>query len=225
MRISPDPRKSLQRALTGISLGDAPRIQQAVADVLADRIQDPTGDVIDCLTSEITDVLRSMDSVSLVATGLGWLGGGVGAIESAILDAVRAAELEVQIAAYSLTMGAERLWGLLKTELDAGIRCTLIADRLSDQDPQVVSVVRRLCRRPTNPLQAFDFHGQDQLDHLHAKLVVVDRSRAIVGSANLTAHGMMLAHELAVVVDGQSADEIASRLDMLARSGLVTAFS
>jgi phosphatidylserine/phosphatidylglycerophosphate/cardiolipin synthase-like enzyme len=45
-----------------------------------------------------------------------------------------------------------------------------------------------------------DFVGEDDNDHLHAKIVVADRRRALVGSANLTAHGLLLADELRATV-------------------------
>ena len=70
-----------------------------------------------------------------------------------------------------------------------------------------------------------DFRGEDDNDHLHAKVVVADRLRAIVGSANLTAHGLLLAHELAVLLEGPAADDIAARIDLLARSNLAKSAS
>ena len=43
---------------------------------------------------------------------------------------------------------------------------------------------------------------------------------ALVGSPNLTFHGMMSAHELAVVIRGPAAEAIASRVDRLLHSQL-----
>jgi phosphatidylserine/phosphatidylglycerophosphate/cardiolipin synthase-like enzyme len=59
---------------------------------------------------------------------------------------------------------------------------------------------------------------------LHAKVLVADRSAALVGSSNLTFHGLVSSHELAVLVRGPLAGEIADRIDMLARSALTAAF-
>jgi len=53
---------------------------------------------------------------------------------------------------------------------------------------------------------------------MHAKTLVTDRRVAVVGSASLTFHGMTMAHELAVIIDGPTADLIAERSDLLIRS-------
>jgi cardiolipin synthase len=60
---------------------------------------------------------------------------------------------------------------------------------------------------------------------LHAKVLVVDRSIALVGSANLSFHGMVSNHEMALVVRGPTAEVIAERFDMLARSAAVRSFT
>jgi len=58
---------------------------------------------------------------------------------------------------------------------------------------------------------------QEQAD-LHAKVIVVDRKKALVGSANLSLRGLMNNHELGVVVEGPVAAEIARAIDMLMAS-------
>ncbi|HXG23887.1 MAG TPA: phospholipase D-like domain-containing protein [Chthonomonadales bacterium] len=50
---------------------------------------------------------------------------------------------------------------------------------------------------------------------LHAKVIVIDRRQAIVGSANLTAGGLGKNHEIAVLVEGEVAWEIASLIDRM----------
>jgi phosphatidylserine/phosphatidylglycerophosphate/cardiolipin synthase-like enzyme len=59
---------------------------------------------------------------------------------------------------------------------------------------------------------------------LHAKLVVADRNVALVGSSNLTLHGMVRSHEISVIIRGPAADAIAGRVDALLRSSLVTPY-
>ena len=55
---------------------------------------------------------------------------------------------------------------------------------------------------------------------LHAKVILVDRSRAIIGSANLTGKAMVANHELAVVLESRAevADAVRA-VDQLVDSG------
>jgi phosphatidylserine/phosphatidylglycerophosphate/cardiolipin synthase-like enzyme len=173
------------------------------------------------LTEEIREALGDANRVSLIVTGLGWLGGGVQAIENALLRLVNSAEHELTLAVYAMSPGPERLWAALERAVEGGIRSTVIVDRLNEQNAAMRDWIQRLRSRHAGTLRLVDFRGEDDNDHLHAKIVVADRRAAVVGSANLTAHGLLLAHELALLVEGPAAEEIASRLDVLARSGLV----
>jgi phosphatidylserine/phosphatidylglycerophosphate/cardiolipin synthase-like enzyme len=175
----------------------------------------------DRITAQILDAVADANRVSLVVTGLGWLGGGVQAIENALLGLVNGAEHELALAVYAMSPGPERLWAAIERAVDGGIRSTIIVDRLDEQNPAMCDWIHRLRSRHADTLRLVDFRGEDSNDHLHAKIVVADRRAAIVGSANLTAHGLLLAHELALLVEGPVAEEIAGRLDLLARSNLV----
>jgi phosphatidylserine/phosphatidylglycerophosphate/cardiolipin synthase-like enzyme len=156
-----------------------------------------------------------------VATGLGWLGGGAGAIERALTRLIDTANHELVLAVYAMSPGPARVWDALERAIDGGISCTLVADRLESQDPAMRERLRAVRERHLATFHVFDFVGETDRDHLHAKIAVADRRLALVGSANLTAHGMLLAHELAVLIDGPAAEEIAARIDMLGRSRFV----
>jgi len=52
---------------------------------------------------------------------------------------------------------------------------------------------------------------------LHAKLIVVDRSIALVGSSNLSWKGLILNHELAVLIEGPTAAKVGNLIDVLAK--------
>jgi cardiolipin synthase len=196
----------------------------ALAEAIASKASScPPDDLPNQIAADIRDGLTEANRVSLVVTGLGWLGGGVGAIESALLHLIDGAEREVALAVYAMSAGPGRFWTALSRALDGGVRGTLIVDRLTEQDPEMRQWVQSMSERHVGTLRVLDFRGEDDNDHLHAKIVVADRRRAVVGSANLTAHGLLLAHELALLVEGPAAEEIAERLDLLARSRLVTA--
>ncbi len=213
------PLRDAVRAI--IRRGDTPGGVDHLAEAIAVELASPGAETADRIAADIRDGLRDANRVSLIVTGLGWLGGGTRAIENALLTLIGSAEHELALAVYSMTPGPDRLWASLGRALDSGIRCTLIVDRLDEQNPQMREWIRDVSRRHTDTLRVADFRGEDDNDHLHAKIVVADRRRAIVGSANLTAHGLLLAHELALSIEGPAADDIAGRMDLLARSQLV----
>lgn len=195
-----------------------PPLADEIAHVLASQgvagLCDGIGQAIDGLAGR-------MDRVSLAVTGLGWLGGGVPAVERTLTELLGAAEHEILLTAYSMTPGTGRVWEALETALATGVRCTLIAHRLDEQHPDIRSLLLELLGRFPGTFRVHTFAGSDEKDTLHAKLVIVDRRVALVGSANLTFHGMVSAHELAIVVRGPTAELIAGRVDLLLRSLLV----
>jgi cardiolipin synthase len=213
-------REALRALLRGADRRQAGRLLTAA--LAAEMSSHGAENVTDRLALEIGEALADVNSVSVIVTGLGWLGGGVRAIENAVIGLVEDAQRELSIAAYALTPGPDRFWGALERAVDSGIRCTMVVDRLEEQHATMREWVHRLAARHRTNVQIGDFRGEDDNDHLHAKVVVADRRRAIVGSANLTAHGLVLAHELALMVEGPAADEIAGRVDLLVRSGLVS---
>jgi cardiolipin synthase len=198
------------------------RLAEAVADVLARRGQ---AGLVEELQEGIAAAATRIDRLSLAVTGLGWLGGGVPAVERTVTDLLAAAEQEILLTAYSMTPGTGRVWEALETALATGVRCTLIAHRIDEQHPDIRVFLGELRRRHPGIFTVYDFSGSDPADTLHAKIVVVDRQAALVGSANLTFHGMVSAHELAVVVRGPAAEQIAGRIDLLLRSPLVKPYA
>jgi cardiolipin synthase len=96
-----------------------------------------------------------------------------------------------------------------------GVRTRLIVDRFDGQEPAVRQRLQHLAGQFPAILTIHDFAGGSGRSHLHAKALVVDRRKAVIGSANLTFHGMMTAHELAVVIEGPAAEAIAGRIDLL----------
>jgi phosphatidylserine/phosphatidylglycerophosphate/cardiolipin synthase-like enzyme len=216
------PTAPVRDALRALLRRDDAANPDTLAQALAFEVATHQGrELSDRITEQIRDALSDANRVSLIVTGLGWLGGGVQAIENALLRLVSGAEHELALAVYTMSLGPERLWATIERALDGGLRSTLIVDRLDEQNPVMRDWVHRLKSRHTHTLRVVDFRGEDANDHLHAKIVVADRRTAIVGSANLTAHGLLLAHELALLVEGPAAEEIAGRLDLSARSHLV----
>lgn len=219
---SEDP---LRKALARVAVSE-PGAHELLERVLANSMMaEGAAGLARRLASEIVRLERSRDYVSVVTTGLGWLGSGAGAIERTLTELIETAERELVLAVYAMSPGPARIWDALEQAIDGGISCTLIVDRLESQARDVREHLLTVRDRHPATFKILDFVGETDHDHLHAKIAVADRRRALVGSANLTAHGMLLAHELAVHIDGPVAEEIAVRIDMLGRSRFVRPLS
>jgi cardiolipin synthase len=146
---------------------------------------------------------------------MAWMGGGTGSIDTALSDLVNSARHELIILAYAMSDGASDLLELIRQRLSAGVRVTMVVDRMADQHGQVPERLCQLAAGYGSLFRLYDFAGADQHAHLHAKVVVADRARALVGSANLSWHGLVTNHELGVLVEGPSVSELALATDRL----------
>jgi cardiolipin synthase len=151
--------------------------------------------------------------VSVLATGEKFVGGGVRAIEPCIWELISEATSEIQIVAYRIDAEAEEILDLLERAVRSGIRVTLV---ISDLQRQPSLIRRRLLKLGAYGHTLVVDFARSGCGLLHAKVVVVDRKRAVVGSANLTAGGLGKNHEIAVLVEGETAWQIASLIDLMA---------
>jgi len=157
----------------------------------------------------------NINKVKVVVTGLAWMGRGVRSIDSVIEEMLTDASDEIQIAIYKITEGARDFIQLITNCLNRGIRVTLIVNRFVEQPEEIQVVIAQLVRQFLH-FELLEFHPKDRMEDLHAKLIVVDRSKALVGSSNLSWKGLILNHELAVLVEGAAAAKIANLIDTLA---------
>ena len=156
------------------------------------------------------------NKVSIVVTGLAWMGGGIRSVESAIEDMLTNASDEIQVAAYMITGGAGEFLRLVQNCLYRGVRVTMIVNRLETQPEEIRAVIKDMARQ-FHHFVLLDFNPKDEQEYLHAKIMVADRSTALVGSPNLSWRGLVVNHELAVVITGPAAAKIAGLLDSLGR--------
>ena len=158
--------------------------------------------------------------VSVVVTGTAWMGGGIGSIESALERLFREAKQEIALTAYTISSSADLLFDWLEAALTRGIQIKLVINRLNTQPSDVVVRLRRLAS--TYPhFCLYNFVSEYEAD-LHAKAVVVDRRMALVGSSNLSRRGLLANHELALLVEGMAAVDVARAIDFLCVSSYST---
>lgn len=155
--------------------------------------------------------------MTVVVTGTGWIGGGVGSVSSALDTILGAAEKEIHISAFSFTSRADLPLAAIATALERGVEVRIVVNHLSEQTPSVRRRLESLAAKYKH-MHLYDYVGGGEL---HAKIVIGDRKTALVGSSNLSFRGLMTNHELGVVIEGTDAEAAAAVIDRLLRSALV----
>ncbi len=199
--------------------GCASEIEEVVGTLIATNEPEASAQrVASGVVEGITKAANRLDNVRVAVTGTGWVGGGVGSVEEAMISAIRRAEREILLTAYTITTGSSRVMDALEGSVATGIRTRILVDKFEDQERVAHDRLRSLSEQFPGNVALYDFAALKGNGHLHAKTLVVDRELAVVGSANLTFHGMMMAHELAVIIEGPTAAIIAGRIDLLIQS-------
>lgn len=147
-----------------------------------------------------------------VVTGLTWMGSGVRSVRSALTDMLRNAESEVLLCAYSVTGGADEILAEFENCLKRGIKFEVIINRFHQQPQDIQKYFFNLVK--IYPYcQVYNFN--DSVEELHSKLIVVDRSVALIGSANLSMRGMKQNYELGIVLRDAEVSTISKCFDSL----------
>lgn len=186
-----------------------------LASELVSWVREDPADIATWLHQSFLQSAARINRVSLAVTGLAWLGSGVPSVQQQMISIVRSARRELTLCSYSITGGAGTLFDEIADVASQGVIVTLIINNLRSQPADIHDRFRQLATTTAANLRVFDFTSEDPQSSLHAKVIVADRTTALVGSANLSFHGMVSNHELAVVVHGPIAEEIAVRLDSL----------
>jgi cardiolipin synthase len=152
----------------------------------------------------------SGDRVTLLVTGLELLDPSIRTIDSAVYELICEAKDEIIIVAYLLTEAASGIIDQLRKSAERGVKITMLIDNLERQERAVVERLRLLARYPNVRILSFsDPEGR----HLHAKVIVADRRRAVIGSANLSWGGMVANYEVGVLIEGETAWKLACAID------------
>jgi len=118
------------------------------------------------------------------------------AIEDAYLDAIARARDEIVIANAYFFPG-RRFRQALVDAAGRGVKVTLLLQGLSDHPLQAYATRALYPMFLARGIRLFEYH----CSHLHAKVAVIDRHWATVGSSNIDAFSLLLAREANVVID------------------------
>lgn len=195
--------------------GEIPDSVSKLAFELVNAAREDTAALAADLHQSFLQSTHRLNRVSLAVTGLSWLGAGVQSVQQECLSIIRSARRELTLCAYSITAGAGTLIDEIAGVAGQGVIVTLIINNVQNQPADIRDRIRTWGATVATNVRLFDFNTNNPQHQLHAKVIAADRTIALVGSANLSFHGMVSNHELAVVLRGPIAEEIAGRLDAL----------
>ena len=153
-----------------------------------------------------------MSSVQLLGTGPEFIREGIRGIEPVVQELILSARRDIHILAYLFTPQATRLIDLLDGAIDRSVEINILVNRFDNQDAAIQSRLRSLENRPHVKLGTL---GRENGRQLHAKVIVADRKRAVIGSANYSWGGMVANYEVGVLIEGQEAWKMAKLIDDL----------
>jgi phosphatidylserine/phosphatidylglycerophosphate/cardiolipin synthase-like enzyme len=152
------------------------------------------------------------DKVTLLVTGLELFDPSIRSINSAVQELICEAKNEIVIVAYLLTSGASSIIDRLRETAEKGVKITLLIDTLESHEKTIIEKLKLLAGYPNVQILSF---SDPQGAHLHAKVIVVDRRKAVIGSANLSWGGMVANYEVGVLIEGETAWKLAKTIDKL----------
>jgi cardiolipin synthase len=132
-------------------------------------------------------------------------------------DTLLKANEEILIAAYSLSESSFDLIEVLRTALQKGVRVIMVINRFEEQP----STIRKKLQELNEAFEYMiinNFSPEDKREDLHAKIVVADYSKALIGSANITWKGLVSNHEIMLSIAGPSAWKMGKLIVDLSRN-------
>jgi phosphatidylserine/phosphatidylglycerophosphate/cardiolipin synthase-like enzyme len=140
-----------------------------------------------------------------------------------------ARERVVLVSPYVEARGVGLLFDRLAGALSKGVAMMLVTHDLSDiasTNSRAVEELRREAERVSGHLEVFSATsatGRDRERHplLHAKLLIVDRRKLLLGSANLTSYGLSFNFEAGTLLGQRDAREADEAARGLVEAGLV----
>lgn len=154
-----------------------------------------------------------MTRVEILATGPELIKKGIRGIEPVMEEIIIQASKEIQIMAYVFTSNALHILDLIEQAAKKGIRISIVVNELQSQDKTIISRFKKMTE-DFPYVQIFDFTDPKK-KQLHAKIIVVDRKKAVVGSANFSWGGMYSNYEVGLLIEGPPAWKLAEIVDHL----------
>lgn len=159
---------------------------------------------------------REKNNIKVVVTGTEWMGSGVGSIETVMSELFSKAQNEIYISVYSIGTSSDLVFEWIEKALSRGVKIKMIINRLNEQPLQIKEKLKTLLLNFPH-FELFEFNSSEGVD-LHAKVIVTDHNKALVGSSNLSRRGLISNFEMGLLVEGAAANIVANTLNKLFRN-------
>jgi cardiolipin synthase len=154
-----------------------------------------------------------LTEADILATGPFLMKGGVRGFEPVLEEILSGSVKEIQLLSYIFTPQAFHIINLLQNAAERGVTIIIIVNSINSQNQVVRKKLLSLGKRYPH-VQVLDFSRPDG-GQLHAKVIVVDRKIAVVGSANLSWGGMYGNYEVGILLRGEGAWRLALLIDSI----------
>ncbi|MEM0500329.1 MAG: phospholipase D-like domain-containing protein, partial [Candidatus Korarchaeota archaeon] len=118
--------------------------------------------------------------ITLLVTGLELFHPKVRSIDAVIKELIQESRKELHIATYLLTIGASHIIEELEKAAKRGVKVIFLIDRLESKNPVIKKKLGMLDEYPNVDIISF---SDPKWGHLHAKVLVMDRVKEVIGSA------------------------------------------
>ncbi len=154
-----------------------------------------------------------MNDIEILVTGLKIMKGGIRGTEPVVEEIIKNANNEIQLVAYLFTPSATHILELIKKAAERGVNIIFVINDIESQN----EIIRNELKEIANKYSHFKLYNfkDPQNKPLHAKIVIADRKKALVGSANFSWSGMYANYEIGVLINGKSAWKLAQVVDSL----------
>ncbi|WP_175059677.1 phosphatidylserine/phosphatidylglycerophosphate/cardiolipin synthase family protein [Thermococcus sp. 2319x1] len=134
-------------------------------------------------------------------------------IDTLVYELLENAIEQIHLVSYVITDGAMWLVDLIEKNLQKGRSVKFIVNEL---DPSKRITERLYNMRVKYPdFNLVEFSKKYPGETIHAKAIVVDRRKAIIGSMNFTWGGMVGNHEIGVLIEGPDVEDLAYVFDLI----------
>lgn len=154
-----------------------------------------------------------MTRIEILGTGPEIIRRGIRGIEPVMEEIIMQANTEIHVLAYMFTRSALPILNLIEKAASRGVKILMIINDLKSQSTIVTSKLEKI-ERDFPHVKIFDFKDPEKRQ-LHAKIIVSDRTKALVGSANFSWGGMYSNYEVGLLIEGEVAWKLADIIDYL----------
>lgn len=155
--------------------------------------------------------------IQILSSGDIFVEKGVISIESKLLETLEKTERELYIVMYTISGNPENFWNKLEILLRRNVQVSIVIEGSIQHSAKTKDILNRLQK-----YKNFNLYFYTKENPLHAKLVVSDGKRAVVGSANISSGGLVQNHEIAVYLEGEEVWTLKKLAEKLIKNILLT---